>query len=407
MAKGKRIVTGAKSRTRKAVGGFRKGISRRHKRRASAATPGTFASVDPKGTYLRFDPSDKPNKATTISLSSLKLSPDDYIGLESEGNFSPGTGLPQNATLGGVFLGSGAKAYVAPADFGNQRSFDSVNLWPSGQNPNIQEDFTINGAQQYIVRIPQKARSISLMGNDSFFKDNTASRYGVWLTRPNSPPIAKHAKQSRRKIIDNVDCGGFESDEEVWAFVQQQKATGAPPRLSAVTTPAPAPQLRGWYGTSNRWYPEQSKFRAARPNHQGVDIFAPASSTLMSAVGPARLKFYPGGSATWGNYLALTFKKNRRVYVLVYAHLEGFIGADNRTVNAGDAIAIAGCTGNAGRGEPCGFGKGNACGGRSDHVHVELMADKLSNDLSSRIDPVSFFGWSLKYYNDKNQPINC
>lgn len=108
----------------------------------------------------------------------------------------------------------------------------------------------------------------------------------------------------------------------------------------------------------------------------------------------------------WGQHLTLTFKKQHRVYVLLYAHLSGFIGKDKRTVQVGEGVALAGCTGNAGAGEPCGKKNANPCGGHSDHVHVELMTDRLSDDQTAKIDPVSFFGWSLPHYNNLRS-IQC
>ena len=45
-------------------------------------------------------------------------------------------------------------------------------------------------------------------------------------------------------------------------------------------------------------------------------------------------------------------------------------------------------------------GVDNLCGGRSDHLHLELFGP------NGRIDPIHWLGWQLRYAND-NRCAEC
>lgn len=149
--------------------------------------------------------------------------------------------------------------------------------------------------------------------------------------------------------------------------------------------------LRGWYGQLNkpRWCPKQSKFGAIRPGkrHGGVDIAALKGSPLRSLVNGS-LEWKPNGGNI-GHRVWINFRYRGSNYTLIYGHLDGKIGSAPRRVRAGEEVARVGCSGNT---TYC--PNENCVGRREDHVHVQIVGP---NGL---IDPVSFVGWNLQYYND-------
>lgn len=153
---------------------------------------------------------------------------------------------------------------------------------------------------------------------------------------------------------------------------------------------------RGWYG--NRWCPRQSMYggpRGGGRTHKGADIAVPMGTPLVALVGPAQIQWNPrGNGGKWGNHIFLNFKwKDGANYTFVYAHLHSLVGSNPRRVKVGEEICTAGCTGNAGGpGMYCGVP--NRCGGRSDHLHLELFGP------NGRIDPIGWLGLNMKYAND-------
>ena len=169
------------------------------------------------------------------------------------------------------------------------------------------------------------------------------------------------------------------------------------PELSAELRYAAA--YRGWYG--NRWYPKQSKYGARGGRHKGADIAVAKGTPLPAIAGPAQIQWNPMGSGgKWGNHVFLNFRWNDGGnYTFVYAHLESLVGNAPREVSLGATICRSGCSGNAGGpGMYCGVD--NVCGGRSDHLHLELFGP------DGRIDPIRWLGWQLKYAND-NRCVEC
>ena len=155
-------------------------------------------------------------------------------------------------------------------------------------------------------------------------------------------------------------------------------------------------EYRGWYG--NRWCPKQSKFggpRAGGKSHLGSDIYVPKGTPLWAIVGPARIQWNPKGTGgKWGNHIFLNFAWNDgNNYTFVYSHLDSLLGSAPRNVALEEDICTSGCSGNAGGpGMYCGVD--NRCGGRSDHLHLELFGP------NGGIDPIGWLGWNLRYHND-------
>ncbi|GAB5545254.1 MAG: M23 family metallopeptidase [Sandaracinaceae bacterium] len=150
-------------------------------------------------------------------------------------------------------------------------------------------------------------------------------------------------------------------------------------------------EYRGWYGTQARprWCPAQSKFGGRGGGHHGADLFAVRGTRIVALIA-GRIEWNPRGSGgKWGNHIWLNFRYQNQPFTFVYAHLDGLVGSAPRNVQGGEVIATSGCSGNT---TYC--GADNACGGREDHVHLELIT------TSGRIDPIAALGWNVKYAND-------
>lgn len=150
-------------------------------------------------------------------------------------------------------------------------------------------------------------------------------------------------------------------------------------------------EYRGWYGTRDkpRWCPQQSKYGARGGDHKGADIFALRGTRLVALV-DGNLQWNPqGDGGAWGNHVWLNFRHHNNNFTFVYAHLDSLIGNAPRRVTAGEVICTSGCTGNT---TYCGVE--NQCGGREDHVHLELFGP------SGRMDPIAALGWNLRYADD-------
>ena len=160
-------------------------------------------------------------------------------------------------------------------------------------------------------------------------------------------------------------------------------------------TLAPAAYYRGWYG--NAWCPKLSKFGGRGGKHQGADLAILSGSEMTNFINRCRIQWNPSGSSgKWGSHIFENFRWNDGVdYTFVYAHLASLIGTAPRTiVGRWEPICKTDCTGNAG-GSGMYCGTDNACGRRSDHVHIELHKKG-----TGRIDPISWLGWEVGNAND-------
>lgn len=166
-----------------------------------------------------------------------------------------------------------------------------------------------------------------------------------------------------------------------------------------------AAEYRGWYqvagSTKSRWCPKQSKFDGPRANgkkHGAADLFSYGREKLL-AITSGNVEYRPPQPSGWGNHIYLYFKRNGQNYIAVYAHIDSssaFSGVKN--VTAGDIIGKAGCSGNAGNNDTCWrLFKCNNKIAVEDHLHIELFSAK---EPEKKLDPVSFFGWTVKFSDD-------
>ncbi len=162
---------------------------------------------------------------------------------------------------------------------------------------------------------------------------------------------------------------------------------------------------RGWYG--NVWCPKQSKFGGRGGRHGGVDLAYLSGWDWTNNIYHSRIQWNVKPSdRKWGNHIFENFKWNDGLhYTFVYAHLQSLVGSAPRTINgAWENICKTNCTGNAG-GSGMYCGTDNACGRRSDHIHMELFK-KQSNGKVIKIDPIAWLEWNLSNAND-NRCVSC
>ena len=171
-----------------------------------------------------------------------------------------------------------------------------------------------------------------------------------------------------------------------------------------------AAEYRGWYHITgsrrSRWCPRQSRFGGPRPggSHGGTDLYSHGRETLL-AITSGTIEYRPPQPTGWGNHIYLYFKRRLpgdsapRNLIAVYAHVDpssAFSGV--KSVAPGDIIGRAGCSGNAGNAGAC--WRSYECSGRiaaEDHLHLELFP---AGDPDGKIDPVRFFGWTVKFDTD-------
>lgn len=131
----------------------------------------------------------------------------------------------------------------------------------------------------------------------------------------------------------------------------------------------------------------------------GVDLYSHAREQLI-AVAAGNVEYRKPWPSGWGNHIYLYFQSHDIRYVAIYAHIDAssaFSGV--RSVRQGEPIGTAGCTGNAGNDGQ--HWRTFTCGGKiaaEDHLHLELL--ELSTNSLRRIDPVAFFGWTVRFGED-------
>lgn len=354
---------------------------------------GSFYPVDPKGTYLKpLRPGDSANAATSIAISALNLLPGDYLGLERTGTFYAGPNYPSVSSLVAVFR-AGTSA-VAPMDYGTQ-------VGEGTSIGDIPQDFALWEAQN-IVRIPDGAERIEFTSNDVWFSDNVSNgKFGVLVTKPNASPDASASLAVERNVDDSApDCGVGEPNPAVMPLIDKIIAEERILDIEAVSymtlaAPVPLPQYRGWYPASpnvarSYWNSSQSKYLGRGGDHKGVDIFAPTGTPVLA---PVSGRFVPNAyrpDGDLGTNGIIIYRKGRRQRHCVLAHL-ATITASAGTIRAGQIVGTAGCSGTAGSyGNPpiCGVGRQNLCGGRSDHVHIDVREGAQPTNNPEYVDPV-------------------
>lgn len=172
-----------------------------------------------------------------------------------------------------------------------------------------------------------------------------------------------------------------------------------PTQVESTPTLGLAGELRGFYA-SDRWRPKFSRFMFERQPgyfHGGVDIFAPRSTPLVAMIAGECDQLT--NSDPMGKRVHLRFTYAGVKYRFILGHLDRFEGAP-RSVNKGDVVGYAGCSGNAGGSQPC--LSPNRCGKYSTHLHLQMMRD---SDLQ-RLDPLKALQWNL-FYGDDERDILC
>lgn len=337
-----------------------------------------------RGRYAPPYPGDPKIAPTSIALSKIGLKPGDYIGLRVEGGWRAWGGDPQAYSQTGAVFRDAAGHFLAPGPFGDQEGFE---FWGEpGPYTSVNEDFAVPNDRSIYVRIPKGASDIAFDAADWIVRDNCPPSvtdmggqnydcpgltYKVRITEPNRPSDKPKAQLVSATLEDLGGRVGTGMDPKTFPEAKGFSAG----LVATVADPATDPQWRGNY--TGAWAPQLSKFRAKRPKttHWGWDLFAPFNTRVFAPVWPAELRFIPENTGPnqnggYGNIAAFGFKRNGVPYVLFYAHLNRFEGA-NRTINEPQLIGFAGCSGNAMSDPTCGSEPDN--GARANHVHVGLM----------------------------------
>lgn len=344
--------------------------------------------VDPRGYYtVKSVQDNQAVPATRVTLSSLGLSPGDYVGLQAEGRYFFSTNGPETGSrLGAVFRRGSTMLH--PGRFGDQADFPT---WPTfyGQIPtNIPQDFEILSDREVIVRIPPGADRIDLSVGDSHYSDNRpAGAFGVRVFKPNKEG-APMSGYSDPPEDDAITALGLPAIDTTNAPKAQSFSPGP---FSDRQEAATDPQWRGAYST---WRPADSRYAARRPGnrvHWGWDIFAPRGSRLIAPVWPSMMTF-PEYSATYGNSVVFSFKRSGKVYHIAYSHLSGRTGPE-RYITGPEEVGFVGCSGNA---EGPGCGARYANGTRNDHVHVGLFRTGPRPADRAACDPAGVLKWRMR-----------
>ncbi|USU18835.1 M23 family metallopeptidase [Paraburkholderia fungorum] len=359
---------------------------------------GKIFPVDAQGTYLTTN-QDSPHQPTTIPLQTLGLSPGDYIALQEQGAFIPGQGLAPSNNLCSCFF-AGRRAML-PADLNQQKDVVTLPSYYGNVPTDIPEDFSVPVNGKVMVRAPTSATEIAFTPNDSFFADNQSGDFRVLVSAPNKPHPSFEKFNAIGSASTTTDWLCYREQDEIELFDTLDSLAPSPFPVATTFLGSPFahngdtacdPQWRGWY-KSRGWSPKNSGYNpkglGGYRKHGGWDIFAPCGTQLVAAVGPAIFSWLPGISGL-GNVAVLRFSYEGKTYTLVYAHASASVGAP-RKVQAGEVIALSGCSGNAAQ-EDC--GKELPSGGFTDHVHVGLYP-RTAIKPAFAIDPSTLLTWNV------------
>lgn len=376
---------------------------------------GKFHKVNPKGSFYRPDPTDTKIPPTTINLSRLSLRAGDFLGLQASGAYKAGGQFEDNIkAMNGVFANSGKFLEVAPPYF--DRAIESLPTFPNNLPTDINQDFYLPFDEQGIFRIPSNAKELYLCPNDSKFHDNSDpnSDYGVYLSRPNNPPLTNWSSSISKPnelglgcnlvdFYDEIEGDDFVPHGEILPEADLSNIYLMQSNSSSFQN-YPGFQYRGWYRNTQTgehvWYPRASHFmgRSSRP-HYGIDVFWPIGANVYSPFsGILEKRTQQDG---FGNYVRIAFVSRGQRYTLLIAHLDT-IEAQNGRIAGGDLIGTAGCSGNAGAPLPC--GEPNTCGGRSDHLHIEVSVGPW-HPRAPRVDLVRQLQLSIKYQGSRSARV--
>lgn len=114
--------------------------------------------------------------------------------------------------------------------------------------------------------------------------------------------------------------------------------------------------------------------------HQGWDLYAAPGTTVYAiADGTIRWADHKG---LLGKLIVLEFVHGDVTLYAAYAHLQSMLVKQGATVSRGDAIGLAGLTGNA-----------SSMTGADQHLHFEIRTTAMPGlGLGDRIDPATLYG---------------
>jgi hypothetical protein len=320
-----------------------------------------FVSVESRGYYtVKSVQDNEAVAATEVTLSSLGLSPGDYVGLQAEGSYFFSVHGPETGSrLGAVFKSRTAK--IVPGRSGDQVEFVTGPTYFGEIPTDIPQDFTVPADREVIVRVPAGADRIAFSPGDSHYSDNRPNgAFGVRIFKPNheGAPVRGITDQPEEDAIVALGLARIDTRNVPTA------RSFSPNPFSSRQDTATAARWRGAYST---WRPADSRYGGRQGTHWGWDIFSPSGSKLIAPVWPSKMTF--SESETYGSSVIFSFKRNGKIYHISYSHLSGRIGPE-RYIDGPEEVAIVGCTGNA-NGAGCGTRYAN--GTRNDHVHVGLF----------------------------------
>jgi murein DD-endopeptidase MepM/ murein hydrolase activator NlpD len=375
-------------------------------------------AADEVGRLIHINPRLNP-PGISVPLDQLGSTTGDYLGFRIYGNVQyKQSDAPVFSD--GVFMARGA--IIPPSNYG-------ADDWLNGDGT-----FQIPWWSFVIFRAPEGATSAHFSVFSDFccrkqLKDSDGD-YGVRITRPNSPlPTPNIARKVRKapnidatqsrnepdKIPDHIIERILErvnDDPRLPELAPNREQSETIPLLSVTTQPpVPEPQYRGWYRAceggkySSCWRPDWSRFcdfgaRSVtlcprKKKHLGIDVFAPAGSFLEAPV-EGILDYATGNNGGFGNLAWIAFKIGKTPHVLMFAHLSDAI-VEVGPVTRGTKMARAGCTGNAGT-QWC--SSESPEGGRSDHVHIELVKGRSVAKKFDRLDPAATLNWDVRCTGD-------
>lgn len=144
------------------------------------------------------------------------------------------------------------------------------------------------------------------------------------------------------------------------------------------------------------WNTSQSKYLGRGGAHKGIDLFAPAGTPVLAPISGTFVPNAYNSGGDLGTNGIIIYKKGGKERHCVIAHLSSIV-ASAGTIRAGEKVGLAGCSGNAGGGNPSICGVPNPCGGRSDHVHIDVRDGKvpINPNKATFSDPVAEFGLTV------------
>lgn len=364
----------------------------------------TSISINVRGRYVPKYPRDKAGKATTVSLSSLKLKPGDYIGFRARGEWYAWKGDPNpHQGMGAVFMTKRSEM-IHPGDFGQNQPFYFFDS-PQGPFGITDKDFLIPATHEVIIRIPEGTSKIAFTVPDSIVGDNcppvvTGSQGYICKSKGFKVEISRPNKKSIKRIrLIPSSIGAINVKNKLTSEINLQKLQTAPPiatnfSASPFSLKKSSAMKAQWRGSYNVWWPKYSHYKAKRPGgsiHNGWDIFAPKGSNLIAPVWPSLMTIHD--SSSFGKSVVFSFEYDKKIRHISYSHLDGVVG-NSRLITGPELVAKAGCSGGSVSNSGC--GKPYANGTRNDHVHVASFTIGPKPNDAHATNPSKLLKWKIK-----------